>query len=227
MNNLAELIFPSRCIGCSQLGISICSTCRKNWHPHIYYRTLMVLEKNYPIVSAIEYSSVASRVLLRAKESNQAVADQLLIAAIGHSLRHFIKFYGTGALVAIPSRRSATRKRGRDFMKEITSSLANCESLQCFEILQHQRAVKDQSQLNSEQRASNIAGAFSISNNLAKPATAGNIGPVIVVDDLVTTGSTLIEAIRALRTASYEVIGAVTGAVANPYDKGVDFRKGR
>jgi predicted amidophosphoribosyltransferase len=112
-------------------------------------------------------------------------------------------------------------------MKEITSSLANCESLQSFEILQHQRAVKDQSQLNSEQRTSNIAGAFSISNNLAKPATAGNIGPVIVVDDLVTTGSTLIEAIRALRTAGFEVIGAVTGAVANPYDKGVDFRKGR
>ncbi|MDA2993720.1 MAG: phosphoribosyltransferase family protein, partial [Actinomycetota bacterium] len=60
-----------------------------------------------------------------------------------------------------------------------------------------------------------------------KPVTAGNIGPVIVVDDLVTTGSTLIEAIRALRTAGFEVIGAVTGAVANPYDKGVDFRKGR
>ena len=52
------------------------------------------------------------------------------------------------------------------------------------------------------------------------------MGPLIIVDDLVTTGATLAEAIRALRTAGFTVIGAVTGAVANPYDKGVDFRKG-
>jgi ComF family protein len=227
MKNLAELVFPSRCIGCSQLGISICSDCRKDWHPHIYHRTLQVFSKNYPVISAIEYSSVASAVILRAKESNQAVADALLVNAIAHSLHHFVKNYGDGDLVAIPSRRSATRKRGRDFMKEITQSVAISKSLDFCEILQHQRAVRDQSQLNSQQRMSNIAGAFSISKNSAKSGDLGNTRPLIIVDDLVTTGATLAEAIRALRTAGFEVVGAVTGAVANPYDKGVDFRKGR
>jgi predicted amidophosphoribosyltransferase len=227
MKNLADLIFPLRCIGCSQLGISICSACRKNWHPHIYHRNLNVLSKNYPVISAIEYSSVASAVILRAKESSQAIADELVVNAIAHSLRYFAKSYGTGVLVAIPSRRSATRKRGRDFMKEITRSVATCESFDFFEMLQHQRAVRDQSQLNSQQRMSNIAGAFSIFNNLVKVGDFGNTRPLILVDDLVTTGATLAEAIRALRTAGFEVLGAVTGAVANPYDKGVDFRKGR
>lgn len=227
MKNLADLIFPSRCIGCSQLGISICSTCRKNWQPHIYHRNLNVLSKNYPVISAIEYSAVASAVLLRAKEASQAIADGLVVNAIAHSLRYFAKSYGAGALVAIPSRRSATRKRGRDFMKEITRSVATCESFDFFEMLQHQRAVRDQSQLNSQQRMSNIAGAFSISNNLVKVGDFGNTRQLIVVDDLVTTGATLAEAIRALRTAGFEVLGAVTGAAANPYDKGVDFRKGR
>ena len=218
MKNLADLIFPSRCIGCSQLGISICSVCRKNWHPHIYHRTLKVLSKNYPVISAIEYSSVASAVLLRAKESSQAVADALVVDAIAHSLHYFVKNYGAGTLVAIPSRRSATRKRGRDFMKEITHSVATCESLDFVEMLQHQRAVRDQSQLNSQQRMSNIAGAFSISNHSVMAGEFGNIRPLIVVDDLVTTGATLAEAIRALRAAGFEVLGAVTGAVANPYD---------
>ena len=74
---------------------------------------------------------------------------------------------------------------------------------------------------------SNIAGAFSITNTLVRVGDFGNTRPLIVVDDLVTTGATLAEAIRALRTAGFEVLGAVTGAVANPYDKGVDFRKGR
>ena len=114
-------------------------------------------------------------------------------------------------------------------MQEITDSLANIETIKSIEILQHQRAVKDQSKLNSQQRNRNIAGAFSATCSLAELANlagSGNIGPLIIVDDLVTTGATLAEAIRALRVAGFSVIGAVTGAVANPYDEGVDFRKG-
>ena len=221
MKSLAELVFPSRCIGCSQLGISICSICRKSWHPHIYHRGIKVLDETYPVISAIEYSPIASRVLLRAKEANQEAADQLLVKALTHSLRYFLKNYGNGDLVAIPSRRSATRKRGRNFMQEITQSLANIETLKSMEILQHQRAVRDQSKLNSQQRNRNIAGAFSTTCSLAELAKlpgSGNIGPLIIVDDLVTTGATLAEAIRALRAAGFSVIGAVTGAVANPYD---------
>jgi predicted amidophosphoribosyltransferase len=218
MKSLAELIFPSRCIGCSQLGISICSTCRKSWHSHIYHRTIKVLDTSYPVISAIEYSPIASRVLLRAKEANQEAADQLLVSALSHSLRYFLKKFGFGDLVPIPSRRSATRKRGRDFMQEITDSVAENESIKSLQILQHQRAVRDQSQLNSQQRSRNIAGAFSTSFNLAEVRDSGNIGPLIIVDDLVTTGATLAEAIRALRTAGFPVLGAVTGAVANPYD---------
>ena len=218
MKSLAELVFPSRCIGCSQLGISICSICRKSWHPHIYHRGLKVLDKTYPVISAIEYSPIASRVLLRAKEANQEAADQLLVKAINHSLRYFLKNYGGGDLVAIPSRRSATRKRGRNFMQEITETVASIESLKSLDILHHQRAVRDQSKLNSLQRNRNIDGAFSATFNMAKTAGSGNIGPLIIVDDLVTTGATLAEAIRALRAAGFSVIGAVTGAVANPYD---------
>lgn len=218
MKSLAELIFPSRCIGCSQLGISICSTCRKSWHSHIYHRTIKVLDTSYPVISAIEYSPIASRVLMRAKEANQEAADQLLVNALSHSLRYFLKNFGFGDLVPIPSRRSATRKRGRDFMQEITDSVAKSESIKSLQILQHQRAVRDQSQLNSQQRSRNIAGAFSTSFNLAEVRDSGNIGPLIIVDDLVTTGATLAEAIRALRTAGFPVLGAVTGAVANPYD---------
>jgi len=218
MKSLAELVFPSRCIGCSQLGISICSICRKSWHPHIYHRSIKVLDRSYPVISAIEYSPIASRVLLRAKEGNQLAADQLLVKAISHSLQYFLKNYGSGDLVAIPSRKSATRKRGRDFMQVVTESVANIETLQSIQILQHQRAVRDQSKLNLQQRNLNISGAFSATRNLAKLAGTGNTGPLIIVDDLVTTGATLAEAIRALRNAGFSVIGAVTGAVANPYD---------
>ena len=220
VKNLADLIFPSRCIGCSQLGISICSNCRSSWHPHIYLREVSVEGCNYPVVSSVQYSPVASRVLLSAKESNIADADKLLIDAISHSLSHFIKRFGGRTLVAIPSRRSATRKRGRNFLSEITSEVVRISENEISfidtQLLVHSRGVKDQSALNSKQRHSNVSGALAVPSKFKPRIGDGNIGPLIIVDDLITTGATLAEAIRALRTAGFEVKGAVTGAVAKP-----------
>lgn len=220
IKNLSDLIFPSRCIGCSQLGISICSNCRSSWHPHIYLREVSVAGSSYPVVSSVQYSPVASRVLLSAKESNIAAADKLLIDAISHSLSHFVKRFGGTTLVAIPSRRSATRKRGRNFLGEITSQVArtseNKISFIDAQLLVHSRGVKDQSALNSRQRLSNVSGALAVPSKFKPRFSDGNIGPLIIVDDLITTGATLTEAIRALLAAGFEVKGAVTGAVAKP-----------
>ena len=220
LSNIAELIFPSRCIGCSQLGISICSTCRASWHPHIYLREINVLGFNYPIVSAVQYSPVASRVLLSAKESNISAADRLLTDAISHSLKYFVKHFGGQTLISIPSRRSAVRKRGRNFLGEITENVARDFSTNIntckFELLTHSRKVLDQSSLNSKQRLANLSGALAAPRKSSTIKGDGNIGSLIIVDDLITTGATLAEAIRALRTAGFEVKGAVTGAVAKP-----------
>ena len=123
-------------------------------------------------------------------------------------------------MVAIPSRRSATRKRGRNFLNEITSEVAkiseNRISFIDTQLLVHSRSVKDQSALNSKQRVSNVSGALVVPSKFNSRIGGGNIGSLIIVDDLITTGATLMEAIRALRVAGFEVKGAVTGAVAKP-----------
>lgn len=211
MSSLSEIIFPSRCIGCSRLGISICSECRKQWHPHIYHRAIIAKGETFPVISAIQYSPIASRVLLSAKEGRIKAADDLIVHGLSHSLKHFINKYGSGTLIYIPSRKSVTRKRGRNFLHEITGDLARVVGLPTSAPLVHIRKVKDQSQLNSSQRAANLSGAFSV------PISLGNTGgKVIVIDDLITTGATLTEAIRALRTAGFAVLGAVTTCTAKP-----------
>jgi predicted amidophosphoribosyltransferase len=217
MFSLSEILFPSRCIGCSSLGISICSACRLNWHPHIYKREILVLGSTYPVLSAVQYSPIASRVLLSAKESQISAADLLISKGLKHSLQYFINHYGSGTLISVPSRKSATRKRGRDFLKEITSSLATEMKLPAAFPLSHRRKVRDQSQLNIEERSQNISGAFEVSTQFAARNSQGNIAPkLIVIDDLITTGATLTEAIRALRTAGSTVLGAVTSCTAKP-----------
>lgn len=211
MLSLSEIIFPSRCIGCSRLGISICSHCRKDWHPHFYQRSINSDGEIIPVISAIQYSPLASKILLSAKEAQIKSADLLIISALMHSLKIFVNKFGSGTLVYIPSRKSATRKRGRNFLAEITSQLAAELGLSVATPLSHLRKVKDQSQLNSSQRAENLYRAFSADSS------AGNIGEkIIVIDDLITTGATLQEAFRALRDAGFTVLGAVTSCTAKP-----------
>ena len=217
MFSLAEIIFPSRCIGCSRLGISICSECRKQWHPHFYQRAINFNGEIFPVFSAIQYSPIASRVLLSAKESQLKAADQLIVNGIVHPLKLFINRYGPATLISIPSRKSANRKRGRNFLQEITAAVALEVDLPYQSPLTHIRKVRDQSQLNLVDRSENISGAFSVAPDFMSQICAGNTGPkIIVIDDLITTGATLAEAIRALRTAGFTVLGAVTSCTAKP-----------
>ena len=208
---LSELIFPSRCLGCRQLGLGICSTCRASWHPHIY-RTLITSDDfSFPVYSAVAYSLVAQKVLLGAKESALQDADRLILQALSHSLSYFYSEIGIADLVPIPSRRVNTRKRGRDFILEQTKALSQSPRVQVRAILSHSRKVKDQTTLNSRSRELNLSQSMSCANQ----EDSSNI-PVIIVDDLVTSGATLREAGRALNQAGYTVIGAVTACVAKP-----------
>jgi len=207
LHPLQELIFPSRCLGCGALGIEICSQCRASWHPHIY-RTWSREAPHFPIYSSIQYSKIAGKVLLSAKETSLLHADQLMLNALSHSLRKCREEHGLGSLVPIPSRKSVARLRGRQFIYELTKEIGSREKLPVSNILTHTRKVRDQSNLDAVARIDNLQGALLSLRYLS--------GKVFLVDDLVTTGATLAEAARALRAKGIDVAAAVTACVAEP-----------
>ena len=204
---LQEIIFPSRCLGCGQLGLEICSLCRKNWHPHIYRQWSQHLP-TFPTYSAVTYSPIAGKVLLAAKENNLVVADQLIYKALVHSLTFALRESGGDFLIPIPSRRSVARSRGRQFIAALAHQLSAETGLPAYENLEHTRRVRDQSSLDVKSRFHNLDGSMKSLNFLS--------GKAIVIDDLVTTGATLQEAVRALRDRGIEVAAAVTACVAEP-----------
>ena len=204
---LQELIFPVRCLGCSALGLSICSDCRRSWHPHIY-RRMSKSAPHFPIYSAVQYSPIAGKVLLAAKEERLLLADELILHALTRSLFHCVQEHGIGLLIPVPSRPAIARSRGRQFVLDLSQQLSLASHLPTFDNLAHIRKVRDQSTLDARGRSQNLAGAMKALRYLS--------GKAILIDDLVTTGSTLDEAARALREIGIDVAAAVTACVAEP-----------
>jgi predicted amidophosphoribosyltransferase len=207
MSDLKYLLFPTRCFGCRDLGYSICSNCRKLWNPHIYKSTIVDLA----VYSAIPYSPVAKNILLAAKEQSIKSADQLVRSAMAASLQVLFQKYPNSALVPIPSAPASNRRRGRDFINEMAIFVAKDMGVGVLQLLEQQRLVRDQSKLNIASRRENLAMALSI-----KPQLRGNYSSesVVILDDLVTTGSTINEANRALTKAGFKVQAAATACVA-------------
>lgn len=164
-----------------------------------------------PVFSSIKYGSKAGRILLAAKEDGVRRADELMTDALRNSLRTAIKTFGIHpTLIPIPHSKMALRKRGRNFVAEIAGQIAAQENLPIRQVIGHNRKVRDQSQLNAHSRKGNLSGSMSVVRPLARPCE------VFLIDDLITTGATLGEAVRTLDIGGFRVLAAVTAFVALP-----------
>ncbi len=206
-SELSQLLFPSRCFGCQELGPSICSDCRSSWHSH-YYRTKF---DSLTVHSSLLYTPTASKIILAAKESGMKKADELIIDALCLALQRSKLDTRVSRLVPIPSSKLSQRRRGRSFIVDLVEGISHKTGIEMIDCLELSRRVKDQSGLHRQERATNLAGAFRLSSQVR--------GELILVDDVVTTGATLREAFRAVNSQGIHAIGsvsAITACVAQP-----------
>lgn len=221
LRGINEIIFPSRCISCSTLGLPLCSACKEIWSHQSYIQKLSIdHNKNLLVSSSIFYSPIARRILLAAKESNIREANNLIFKAIDDSFREYISLKTNSpvlGLVPIPSRPEANRLRGRDFLQEVTKFLAMKYQIPMAPILGYSRRVRDQSGLNSKERWNNLVGSLVVKGDISMQETSMNQRKgLLLIDDLVTTGATLLAAEKALNQAGITPLGAVTACVAQP-----------
>lgn len=203
---LKELLFPVHCFGCRAIGIEVCSKCRKFWNPHFYVQTIEELG----IYSAIRYSPVARSILLGAKENSYAIADELMIDALLNCLHRLpSQVLRKATLIPIPGSKRAIRKRGRDFIFDLTKEVSLRSGVPMVSGIYIERRLLDQSGLSAVDRKRNINGAFAFDKTVQKID-----GEILLVDDLVTTGATLLEAKRALNKSGFSVNRAITACVA-------------
>ena len=170
-----------------------------------------------PTFSTVAYDGEISTVVIKAKEARNRIARDLLAQAITRSLVSLREAIYTNQylLVPIPSSKQAIKRRGESFLHPIMNRVIelDCQSKtdnrivgQWAELLSYRKKVRDQATLTSLERHENLRSAFKVSRFLDCP--------VILVDDVVTTGATLKNAIDALRERKMTVLGAVTACAS-------------
>jgi len=168
--------------------------------------------EKYPLYFSADYNEFTGSVILEAKESANKVAIDLLACSIARSIIRAIKDLSICqpiVLITIPSQHSANRRRGRDHIKDLTEVvIGKLEAIDIFPLylplLIPTKKIQDQSKLNSQQRKVNVYQAF-----LARQSEI-SIGGVILIDDLVTTGASILEGVRALNEAKITINAVVT-----------------
>lgn len=200
----ADLLLGAQCPGCGAPSTALCRRCWIALDPS----PRLVRGHAVPTVAAGEHTDLLRDVIVAWKEENHAT----LLAPLAHLLAASIAalpLEGPMTLVPVPTSRRSRRSRGADLVREAAVTASELLRPLGVEadvrpVLSIVRRTADQSGLDAAQRAANLRGAYS-----ARPGTLPNL---VVVDDIVTTGATIGEAVRALRAAGHRPIAAAVVA---------------
>lgn len=206
--DLLDLVAPRDCVGCSRPGRTLCPTCARG----LQQPTFVVDRLDRPVVAAGWLDGALGRVVRGYKSgAGRCLVDPMaerLQAALAHPVlasSDVLTSSAVGirplAIVAIPLSLRARWIRGEDVwgrvVQRAVARMQRSGSPPVFvPALEPVRAVRDQRHLGAAARAVNVTASLRVRDR-AMPGDPDRYD-WIIADDVVTTGATLREAVRAL-----------------------------
>lgn len=196
----AALALPERCAGCFAPGPVICAPCARALAPAPVRVALR--GDGCDVWAGLCFSGPAASVLRTLKRDARPRLARYLAPALASALSELARSSAAapGSLVVVPVPTSRASLRARGF--RVVDLVARHAGVRPRRLLSLRRSVRDQRGLGRIDRLENLRGVMS---------ARGVEGlRVVIVDDVVTTGATLVEAVRALRSEGAVVVGAAT-----------------
>ena len=216
---VAESLWPTRCVVCGALGEVLCSSCvaqlpfidqaracPRCGAPFGQHQccecnsfSLKGLGRSClpfnSCVSAVHYSEDVARIVRARKDHDERRLARVMAFYIACAIPP-AWVEEPVVLVPVPGTVAALRRRGFDHGLELVKEVGQLLDLPVKSVLRVAQ-TQDQRGLGRQLRAQNVSGRFSVQGEGASHVPAR----VILVDDVYTTGSTVMAATDALREA--------------------------
>ena len=212
---LLDTALPPSCAGCSDEGEPLCARCRRALEGRLG------LPAGVPIglpaatptpLAQLEWCAPFSGAGRMALHQLKYAGERRLTAPLGAAIATRWRAAGAGGdlLVPVPVHAERARRRGYDQAVLLAAEAARHLEMPWLAALERQRNTSPQFDLGRRARRTNVAGAFAP----ACPEHTAQIDGrwVVLVDDVVTTGSTLVACAEALYDAGAVAVSAVTVA---------------
>lgn len=217
--NVLDLVVPHRCRGCGELGRVVCECC-KNYN--IWERENICPKCGKTIgLEGCEECELGFRPMVCMGYRDELIgrlAEEYKfygVRAIGEAIAEMVdgflpKMEGEIYLVPLPTIRKHVRQRGLDHTLEIAKKLAKRRGWKLVRALER---AEDTVQVgaNAEKRRAQAKRAYRIAEGFVPCSEA----TYILLDDIFTTGSSMVEARKVLKKAGARNVGMIVLAKAS------------
>jgi ComF family protein len=207
-----SLLFPAVCVGCkaflkNSVHPGVCTVCDAGWEDnngtrcevcdipvHAVKRCVECVQKN-PAFDSLRAPWLYGGTLAHMVQACKFGPHEGHAQVLGRRLAHRVlknPAWGSCTVQPVPLSRLSRYERGFNQSAVMALEITRVWGVPVLRTLTRVRETGRQSLLNKEQRQTNMQGAF-----VSKPIS----GTVVLVDDVVTTGSTVHEAAQALKQA--------------------------
>lgn len=200
-----SLFFPEKCYFCGAYSESIpndhgiCPSCKERLlylNNNDLSQILEGLECGPDsIFCAVRYVDIIKKAIVGLKYSGKAYMAKPLAWIMYNALSSCVDFKKYDFICVVPSSKAKIRERGYNQVDLIARDVSKyCGVPYIPDVLIKVRDLPSQSLLNLEERFKNVSGIFQINK---KNIVLGN--KLILIDDVLTTGATIIECGRILK----------------------------
>ena len=151
--------------------------------------------------SAVTYDETAKSIIWRLKYGSAKYLARKMAEYMLDTL--MTTDWSFDCFTFVPIHRKRQKKRGYNQAELLARALSDITTTPYLSLLQKTKETKNQAKLNRDERLNNLKGSFEAQSSPAH---------VVLIDDVMTTGSTVNECARMLKSAGAKVVYVLTFA---------------